>query len=72
MCFFSKIWEELLLRLVEKLATNVIKKPGRALENTSNTATAAETKTPKAVLSSLPEVINSYYTGKGLYLRKFV
>ena len=56
----------------KKLATNVLKNPGRALEITSNIATAAATKSPKAALSSLPEVINFYHTGKGLYLSKFV
>ena len=56
----------------KKLATNVLKNPGRALEITSNIATAAATKNPKAALSSLPEVINFYHTGKGLYLGKFV
>ena len=50
----------------KKLATNVLKNPGRALEITSNIATAAATKNPKAALSSLPEVINFYHTGKGL------
>ena len=55
-----------------KLATNVLKNPGRALEITSNIATAAATKSPKAALSTLPEVINFYHTGKGLYIGKFV
>ena len=55
-----------------KLATNVLKNPGRALEITSNIATAAATKSPKAALSTWPEVINFYHTGKGLYLGKFV
>ena len=55
----------------KKLATNVLKNPGRALEITSNIATAAATKSPKAALSTLPEVINFYHTGKGLYLPKF-
>ena len=55
----------------KKLATNVLKNPGRVLEITSNIATPAATKSPKAVLSSLPEVINFYHTGKGLYLGKF-
>ena len=55
-----------------KLATNVLKIPGRALEITSNIATAAATKSPKAALSTLPEVINFYHTGKGLYLGKFI
>ena len=56
----------------KKLATNVLKNPGRALEITSKIATAAATKSPKAALSSLPEVIIFYHTGKGLYLGKFV
>ena len=56
----------------KKLATNVIKNPGRALEITSNISTAAATKSPKAALSTLPEVINFYHTGKDLYLGKFV
>ena len=55
----------------KKLATNVLKIPGRALEITSNIATAAATKSPKAALSTLPEVINFYHTGKGLYLPRF-
>ena len=55
----------------KKLATNVLKNPGRALEITSNIATATATKNPKAALSTLPEVINFYHTGKGLYLPRF-
>ena len=56
----------------KKLATNVLKNPGRALEIGANIATAAATKNPKAALSTLPEVIIFYHTGKGLYLGKFV
>ena len=56
----------------KNLATNVLKIPGRALEIGANIATAAATKSPKAALSTLPEVINFYHTGKGLYLGKFV
>ena len=56
----------------KKLATNVLKNPSRALEIAANIATAAATKSPKAALSTLPEVINFYHTGKGLYLGKFV
>ena len=55
-----------------KLATKVMKNPGRALENFSNTATATATKNPKVALSSLPELFNFYRTGEGLYLDKFV
>ena len=56
----------------KKLAKNVLKNPGRALEIGANIATAAARKSPKAALSTLPEVINFYHTGKGLYLGKFV
>ena len=56
----------------KKLATKVLKNPGRALEIGANIATAAATKSPKAALSTLLEVINFYHTGKGLYLGKFV
>ena len=56
----------------KKLAKNVISNPGRALDLTAKIATAAATKSPKAALSTLPEVINFYHTGEGLYLGKFV
>ena len=56
----------------KKLAKNVISNPGRALDLTANIATAAATKSPKAALSTIPEVINFHHTGKGLYLGKFV
>ena len=55
----------------KKLATNVLKNPRKALEIGANIATAAATKSPKAALSTLPEVINFYHTGKGLYLPRF-
>ena len=56
----------------KKLAKNVLSNSGRALDLTAKIATAAATKSPKAALSTLPEVINFYHTGKGLYLGKFV
>ena len=55
----------------KKLAKNVISNPGRALDLTAKIATAAATKSTKAALSTLPEVINFYHTGKGLYLPRF-
>ena len=42
----------------EKLATNVLKNPGIALEIGTNVAIAAASRNPKNVLSTLPEVIN--------------
>ena len=56
----------------KKLAKNVLSNPGIALDLTAKIATAAATKSPKAALSTLPEVINFYHTGKGIYLGKFV
>ena len=56
----------------KKLAKNVISNPGRTLDLTAKIATAAATKSPKAALSTLPEVINFYHTGKSLYLGKIV
>ena len=56
----------------KKLAKNLLSNPGRALDLTAKIATAAATKSPKAALSTLPEVINFYHTGKGVYLGKFV
>ena len=55
----------------KKLAKNVLSNPGRALDLTAKIATAAASKSPKAALSTLPEVINFYHTGKGLYLPRF-
>ena len=55
----------------KKLAKNVISNPRRALDLTAKIATAAATKSPKAALSTLPEVINFYHTGKGLNLPRF-
>ena len=56
----------------KKLAKNVISNPGSALDLTAKLATAAASKIPKAALSTLPEVIIFYHTGKGLCLGKFV
>ena len=56
----------------KKLAKNVISNPGRALDLTAKIAAAATTKSPKAAILTLPEVINFYRTGKGLYWGKLV
>ena len=53
------------------MAKNVLKNPGRALEIGANVGTAFASRNPKAALTSLPEVINFYHTGKGLYLPRF-
>ena len=58
------------LNVSKKMAKNVLKNPGRALEIGANVGTAFASRNPKAALTSLPEVINFYHTGKGLYLPK--
>ena len=59
-------------KAAKKLAKNALKNPSRFLEIGANVPTAAVSKNPEAALSALPEVINFYHTGKGLYLGKFV
>ena len=60
------------LNVSKKMAKNVLKNPGRALEIGANVGSAFASRNPKAALTSLPEVINFYHTGKGVYLGKFV
>ena len=69
---FFKNLGKLSARAGKKLATNVLKNLGRALEIGANMATAAASRNPKAALSALPEVINFYHKGKGVYLGKFI
>ena len=56
----------------KKLATNTLKNPARFLEIGANVATAGSNGNSEAAVSTLPEVINFYHTGKGLKLGKFV
>ena len=60
------------LNVSKKLAKNVLSNPGRALDLTAKIATAAVSKNSKQALSTLPELITFYNTGRGLYLGKFV
>ena len=60
------------LSVSKRMAKNVLKNPGRALDITANVTSAVTYKNPKHVLSTLPEVINFYHTGKRLYLWKTV
>ena len=60
------------VKVGKKLAKILLKNPSRALDNTANIASAAASRSPKNVLSTLLFVINFYHTGKGLYLAKFV
>ena len=60
------------LNVSKKMAKNVLSNPGRALDLTTKTATAAASKNSKQALSTLPELITFYNTGKSLYLGNFV
>ena len=46
------------LNVSKKMARDVLKNPGKALKNGANVGTAFTSRSPKAALSSLPEVIN--------------
>ena len=59
------------LTVSKKMAKNVISNPGRASDLTAKIATAAASRNSKQALSTLPELITFYNTGKGLYLGKF-
>ena len=48
-----------------KIAKRFLKNPGRASEIGASVGNAIASRSPKAAESSLPYVINSYYTGKG-------
>ena len=59
------------LNVSKKMAKNVLSSPGRALDLTAKSATAAVFKNSKQSLSTLPKLITFYNTGKGLFLGKF-
>ena len=69
--FFKNLGKKA-LNVSKKMAKNVLSNPGRALDLTAKIATAAASRNSKQVLSTLPELITFYNTGKGLYLGKFV
>ena len=54
------------------MAKNVLSNPGRGLDLIAKRATAAASRNSKQDVSTLPELITFYNTGKGLYLGKFV
>ena len=60
------------LNVSKRMAKNVLSNPGRALDLTAKKTTAAASRNSKQALSTLPELITFYNTGKGLYLGKFV
>ena len=60
------------LNVSKKIAKNVLSNPGGALDLPGKTATAAASRTSKQTLSTFPELITFYNTGKGFYLGKIV
>ena len=60
------------LNVSKKMSKNLLSNSGRALDLTAKIATAAASRNSKQALSTLPELITFYNTGKGLYLGKFV
>ena len=69
---FFKNLSKIRLNVSKKMAKNVLSNPGRALDLTAKIATAAASRNSKQALSTIPELITIYNTGKGLYLGKFV
>ena len=57
------------VKVSKKMAKNVLSNPGGALDLTAKIATSRKFK---QALSTLPELITFYNTGKGLYLGKIV
>ena len=62
---FCRIWQK-------KLATKLMKKTGVSLEIGATTGSAAVSKHPQLASSIIPDVSNFYYTGKGIYLERFI
>ena len=60
------------LNISKKMAKNVLSNPGRALDLTTEMATAAVSRKSKQALSTSPELITFCNTGKGLHLGIFV
>ena len=69
--FFKNLGKERLDEL-KKMAKRVVENPSRFLGISANVATTAASRNPKNLLSTFPEMINFYHSGKGLYLGKFV
>ena len=54
------------LNVSKKMAKNVLSNPGIEIDLTAKIATAAVSRNSKQALSTLPELITFYNTGKGL------
>ena len=53
-------------------AINAMKVPGKALDLGAKIGSAASSEKTEAALSTMPDVITFYHTGKCLFLGKFV
>ena len=65
------------LNVSKRMAKNVSKNPGRALDITANIAPAAASRNPKTALSSLPELTNfiilvKVYISENLYILCYI
>ena len=69
---FFKNFGKKALSKSKKMAKNVLSNPGRPIDLTAVIAMAAVSKNSKQALSTLPELITFYNTGKGLYLGKLI
>ena len=55
----------------KNMAENLLKNPSRALDISANIATAAASRNPINVMSTLPDLITFYNTGRSQYLPQF-
>ena len=51
----------------KNVGKKILNNPGRALEIAANIGTAAESKNPKLIAATAPDVIEFVHQGKGLY-----
>ena len=68
--FFRNLGKK--FKCVKKDGKNVLGNPGRAVDLTAKVATAAVSRNFKQALSTLPDLITFYNTGKSLYFGKIV
>ena len=60
------------LNVSKEKAKSILSNPGRALDLTTEFATASVSKNCKDALSTIPELITFYNIRNGLYFGKFV
>ena len=67
---FFKSLDKSPVKLGRRIAKKVLQNPGRALDTTANIASGVASWSPRTTLSTLPEAMNVYHTGKGINLGK--